>query len=372
MIGLPGIRRHAKLRELLSAYIDGEVSGSESLRVERHLASCEECQAELTTLRSTVGLLRQLPELAVPRSFALREAPQRRRAPTMVWTARLATSAAAVLLVALLLGDVVGLIGQQDAAEEAASIAPAPAAAAPMAAAATAPAVVERAVPEASPEEGVSATAASALEAPAAPPSAAPAPLQAADAASAEASSPVPEAAIAPALESDTAPAPAAAAPAPAAPVQAMAAAVEPTPTAQAMSGFAAPEPSTAEGAIAAPDEAPRVAAAAEPPAETDIVSTQTRQPEPEALVPESIRPVLEADSAVAQPALEDIVQEEEPKAEIVTSPAEALTQETRQDAPEDGGLALPLWQLEVAAGILLATLAAATFWVTRRTRWRG
>ena len=70
MIGLPGIRRHAKLRELLSAYIDGEVSASETLRVEEHLSGCQECQDELASLRSTVGLLRRLPELAVPRSVA--------------------------------------------------------------------------------------------------------------------------------------------------------------------------------------------------------------------------------------------------------------------------------------------------------------
>ncbi len=136
MIGLPGIRRHARLRELLSAYIDGEVSASETSRVEEHLAGCQECRDELASLRSTVDLLRRLPELAVPRSFALSEAPQRRPTPTIVWTARLATSAAAVLLVALLLGDIVGLVGQQRTVEDLASRAEvqAPAGPAPQAA----------------------------------------------------------------------------------------------------------------------------------------------------------------------------------------------------------------------------------------------
>ena len=151
MIGLPRIRRHARLRELLSAYIDGEVSASETLRVEEHLAGCQECQDELASLRSTVGLLRRLPELAVPRSFALSEAPQRRPTPTIVWTARLATSVAAVLLVALLLGDIVGLVGQQRTLEDAVSRAEvqAPGAPAPMAAAAQRPEAAVRDIPKA-------------------------------------------------------------------------------------------------------------------------------------------------------------------------------------------------------------------------------
>ena len=93
MFGLLASRRHARLRNLLSAYIDGEVTESEAARVEEHLSGCEECRPELDSLRSTVGLLRQLPELELPRSYTLSEAPSARLAlaSPVVWTARFAT-----------------------------------------------------------------------------------------------------------------------------------------------------------------------------------------------------------------------------------------------------------------------------------------
>ena len=75
MIGFLGIGKHLRVRGRLSAYIDGHASRTESRRVEEHLDLCDECGLELDTLRSTVDLLNRLPELAVPRSFALSEAP---------------------------------------------------------------------------------------------------------------------------------------------------------------------------------------------------------------------------------------------------------------------------------------------------------
>ena len=114
MIGFLGIGKHNGLRTLLSAYIDGEVSKAESRRVEEHLAGCRECVLELESLRATVGLLRELPELAVPRSYALSEAPAPLRAPfRLIPAAGLATSAAALLLVALLVGDVTDAFQQR-------------------------------------------------------------------------------------------------------------------------------------------------------------------------------------------------------------------------------------------------------------------
>ena len=358
MIGLPGIRRHARLRELLSAYIDGEVSASETLRVEEHLARCQECRDELASLRSTVGLLRRLPELAVPRSFALSEAPQRRPTPTIVWTARLATSAAAVLLVALLLGDIVGLVGQQRTLEDAVSRAEvqAPGAPAPMAAAAQRPEAAVRDIPKATAPELESAPA------PAAPAPAAPAPAQAFAALPA----PTPTAAAAPSL---AAPAPAPAAPAPA---RVSAPAPAPPEPAQAFAPLAAATP-TADAApsLAAPAPAPAIAGAAAP-SDASIAPTQTPAEEPEIAAQELPTLTAEPDTARALPAPAATPSVKEAPAEVATPTSGAATSadEGREGVAEDDGFSLPLWQVETALGGLFVIFALATFWIARRSRW--
>ena len=107
------VGRHGRLRELLSAYVDGQVSASEASRVQEHLAACAECRRELEALRATVSLLRSLPQVQPSRSFALAEAPEPadRRWP-VAWGARAAMSVAGLVLAALLLGDAVGLVRQ--------------------------------------------------------------------------------------------------------------------------------------------------------------------------------------------------------------------------------------------------------------------
>ncbi len=107
------VGRHGRLRELLSAYVDGQVSASEASRVREHLAACAECRRELEALRATVSLLRSLPQVQPSRSFALAEAPEPadRRWP-VAWGARAAMSVAGLVLAALLLGDAVGLVRQ--------------------------------------------------------------------------------------------------------------------------------------------------------------------------------------------------------------------------------------------------------------------
>src|SRR5262245_17931765 len=57
--------------ELLSAYIDGEVTEQERALVEAAIAADEEVAWRLDSLRQTVSLLHDLPELALPRSFTL-------------------------------------------------------------------------------------------------------------------------------------------------------------------------------------------------------------------------------------------------------------------------------------------------------------
>jgi anti-sigma factor RsiW len=57
--------------ELLSAYLDGQLNPSDSRRLESRLASDESLHTALENLRSTRGLLHQLPSRRAPRNFTL-------------------------------------------------------------------------------------------------------------------------------------------------------------------------------------------------------------------------------------------------------------------------------------------------------------
>lgn len=128
------INRHRRWQEKLSASIDERLDPSEQQELERHLAECSSCREELESLRATVVLLRQMPQVPVPRSFRLTEAPLPR---TLSWTVRYvaplryATAAAAVLFLAIALGDVLlppnGVIEPAIAPVERQAITPSPA-----------------------------------------------------------------------------------------------------------------------------------------------------------------------------------------------------------------------------------------------------
>lgn len=60
--------------DMLSAYLDNQVTPAERARVEGHLAACAACRSELDGLRRTVVLLQALPRVPVPRAFTLSEA----------------------------------------------------------------------------------------------------------------------------------------------------------------------------------------------------------------------------------------------------------------------------------------------------------
>jgi hypothetical protein len=101
---------HDWVEESLSAYIDGELTGRERARVEQHLKECQACAENLRTLQQTVALLKELPPMPAPRSFAVRAGVARTRpasAPA-AWGYGLlkgATAIAALLLVLLIGGD---------------------------------------------------------------------------------------------------------------------------------------------------------------------------------------------------------------------------------------------------------------------------
>ena len=287
MIGLPGIGRHRRLRGLLSAYVDGETTSGQSARVERHLAGCDSCRQDLDSLRATVHLLRDLPPLEMPRSFALRAEPSVATRPVgFMWASGLATSVAAALVVALLLGDAFEILSQsglqKDAvlAGEAQSVAP-------LEAPEMAEALVEKIQPE----------------------------MQAAP--------PLPQPAAAPRI-------------------------------------MAVEEDETAE----APKAAAMMAAAA-PEEDVDAaVEYEDSQKAAPALVSEEI----EAEQPPALPSEE--LEVEQPPALPPEETAVVVGERTAgagQD--EDGGISIPLWQLQVAAGSGTAALLAITLWTAWRRR---
>ena len=55
----------------ISAYLDKELAADELSLCQAHLQSCQACQDLLTDLRLTSALLHGLPQVEVPRSFAL-------------------------------------------------------------------------------------------------------------------------------------------------------------------------------------------------------------------------------------------------------------------------------------------------------------
>lgn len=107
-------------RQLLSAYLDRQLSPGDLRRVELHLADCHGCREELRSLESTVALLHRLPQVSPSRSFRIaRTEPSRRWTP--VPALRLATVGAAMLLILAFTADMVNFfdtplspVGQED------------------------------------------------------------------------------------------------------------------------------------------------------------------------------------------------------------------------------------------------------------------
>ena len=101
---------HQRIEEMLSAYLDGELSPKEQARAEKHLAQCADCAQNLHTLRQTVALLGQLPPVTVPRAFTVRPAQAAQRARFLQTRRtygylRAATALTTVLLAVVLAGD---------------------------------------------------------------------------------------------------------------------------------------------------------------------------------------------------------------------------------------------------------------------------
>jgi anti-sigma factor RsiW len=102
-------REHRRVHELLSAYVDDELSSRDRSRVEQHLSLCADCRADLHSLRWTKRLLGQAPALKIPRSFVVREADLEKARPTRrrrsLWATQWATAVVALLFVLVMGSD---------------------------------------------------------------------------------------------------------------------------------------------------------------------------------------------------------------------------------------------------------------------------
>jgi len=61
---------HSEIRAHLSEYLERDLDPDRRSRIAAHLESCAACQGELQELRSTISLLRRLPEPGHPRGLA--------------------------------------------------------------------------------------------------------------------------------------------------------------------------------------------------------------------------------------------------------------------------------------------------------------
>ena len=61
--------KHDVAQDLLSSYLDGDLSPQERDQVDEHLTSCARCREELAMLRLTLDALHDLPELTAPVGF---------------------------------------------------------------------------------------------------------------------------------------------------------------------------------------------------------------------------------------------------------------------------------------------------------------
>ena len=92
--------------EALSAYSDGQLSSSESARLERRLQESGELRAVLNELRKTRDLMRSQPKLCAPRNFILTPDMVGLRQQASAYPAlRLAAVLASILFIFVLVGD---------------------------------------------------------------------------------------------------------------------------------------------------------------------------------------------------------------------------------------------------------------------------
>jgi len=99
---------HIRAEELFSAYIDQRVTADEQAFVDRHVATCAACRAQLQSTRTMVAALKAMPAVKAPRSFVLPKSMAVQPKPSIFsWypAMRLATVFAAIAFVLVFTSD---------------------------------------------------------------------------------------------------------------------------------------------------------------------------------------------------------------------------------------------------------------------------
>lgn len=106
-------RREIKQIELLSAYLDDQLSAKARSDLESRLAADKDLKSMLEELRITRNVLRSLPTLKAPRNFTLTPemVGMRKRVPRISLAMAFASVAASFLLVLTIAGDVLFSVG---------------------------------------------------------------------------------------------------------------------------------------------------------------------------------------------------------------------------------------------------------------------
>jgi predicted anti-sigma-YlaC factor YlaD len=100
---------HNRAEDLISAYLDQQVTSEEKQFFESHIAACADCRAQLEATRLMVATLKAMPVVKAPRSFVLpREMAKQPKRSIFAWypALRLVTVLAAIAFMVLFAGDV--------------------------------------------------------------------------------------------------------------------------------------------------------------------------------------------------------------------------------------------------------------------------
>ena len=106
-------------QEMMSSYLDGALPTKEMGHVDLHMASCDVCVQDADDLRAVIGILRAMPTVPAPRSFAIPVpaaawSPEPSRpwwTPAPLMGLRVAAAGAAMALAIVFAGDLSGGFG---------------------------------------------------------------------------------------------------------------------------------------------------------------------------------------------------------------------------------------------------------------------